>query len=88
MSDIHIDHEAAKRKSEFCISYPALFKKQEANICRAYLDMVAQRDAERERVAAMQGLIGSPDYPHGFEALSDDAVRQADALLARLEESK
>lgn len=43
---------------------------------------------EYAAVAAMQGLLGSPDYPHGFEALADDAVRQADALLARLEESK
>jgi hypothetical protein len=49
--------------------------------------MIRQSNRRDAAVAAMQGLLGSPDYPHGFEALADDAVRQADALLARLEES-
>lgn len=52
-----IDHEAAKAKAEFCQSYPALFKKQEANLCRAYLDSQRQLAAERARVEALAELV-------------------------------
>lgn len=66
MSEIQIDHETAKRKAEFCQSYPALFKKQEANLCRAYLDLQRQLAAERARVEALCDVISDANgiaYP-------------------------
>lgn len=66
----NIDHEAAKKKAEFCESYPALFKKQEANLCRAYLDMVAQRDYWRTIV---QGGVGELPLENNAHAQGETA---------------
>lgn len=52
----NIDHEAAKRIAKYCISRTTAFSSSINHLCVAYLDMVAQRDAERERVAALEKL--------------------------------
>lgn len=55
MSEIQIDHEAAKVFAEFHQKWDMLPRQQ--NISRAYLDLHAQLAAERERVVALESAL-------------------------------